>query len=65
MTKIVHYFPMIGILMLISMMTFADNLNVDISKNQLRLDQTDSVMYSFYLNKPAITTIKCINVFGG
>jgi hypothetical protein len=45
--------------------SFADNLNVTISKNHLNFAETDSIICSFYLNKAAQTTIKFVNVFGG
>jgi len=42
-----------------------ENLRVSISKNAIQLSQTDSIIYQFYLNSPAKTTIKFINIFGG
>ena len=47
------------------MFSYSDNLNVDISKNYLNIGESDSIVYNFYLNKSANTTIKFVNVYGG
>lgn len=40
-------------------------LNVSLSKNELDLNSTDSIIYKFYLATPSITSIKFINIYGG
>ena len=65
MMKTIRYSMLTSLLMVITSLTYSDNLNVTISKNHLNLIESDSVVYSFYLNKSATTTIKFINVFGG
>lgn len=63
--KTVSYTILIGFLMSIASVSYSDDLNVTISKNHLNFQSSDSLIYNFYLNKPAKTTIKFVNVYGG
>ncbi len=61
----VSYSILINLLMFLSIFSYSNNFNVSNSKNYLNIGKSDSIIYNFYLNKSAKTTIKFVNVYGG
>jgi hypothetical protein len=53
------------LLVIIPFVAFSAKLNIELSKNALDLNATDSIIYKFYLPSGAHTNIKFVNIYGG
>jgi hypothetical protein len=53
------------LLILLAFQLSGQRLNINLTKNSLMFNQTDSIIYKFYLPSSMETTIKFINIYGG
>jgi len=63
--KTVSYYFVLIFFILLGSRAFSQKLNVELSKNYLNFQSSDSLIYKFYLDKSTTTSIRFVNVYGG